>query len=117
MKLTTLTKLIPCTVLSQRKGFEDVEIKAIVASDLMSDVLTSSEECFLISTSLNSEQVIRTADIVGAPAVLLVNGKQPQNGMVQLAKEYGVTLLSTPLSNYKVCYIVGCELEKERKGH
>lgn len=111
MKLETVVEKIPCTVVVKGKGFDEVDLRSIVASDLMSDVLTTVDDRFLIVTSLNSEQVIRTADIVGAPAVMLVNGKQPQNGMVRLAEEFGITLLSTPLSTYKVCYLLGCLLE------
>jgi predicted transcriptional regulator len=111
MKLETVLQRIPCKVVVKGKGFDEWDLRSIVASDLMSDVLTAVDDRFLIVTSLNSEQVIRTADIVGAPAVLLVNGKQPQNGMVRLAEEFGITLLSTPLSTYKVCYLLGCLLE------
>ncbi|MFQ3620267.1 MAG: DRTGG domain-containing protein [Spirochaetales bacterium] len=111
MKLEHLLSLFPCTVLVQGKDFREKEIKSVVASDLMSDVLTTSEDNFLIVTSLNSEQVIRTADIVGASVVLLVNGKHPQESMVQLAEEFGITLLSTPLNTYKVCYLLGSKLE------
>lgn len=111
MKLETVLHKIPCSILVKGKGFENLDLRSIVASDLMSDVLTAVDDRFLIVTSLNSEQVIRTADIVGSPAVLLVNGKQPQDGMIRLAEEFGITLLSTPLSTYKVCYLLGCLLE------
>lgn len=113
MKFETILQRIPCTVVVKGKGFDELDLRSVVASDLMSDVLTSADDRFLIVTSLNSEQVIRTADIVGAPAVLLVNGKQPQNGMVRLAEEFRITLLSTPLSTYNVCYILGSILESK----
>ncbi|GAB4221565.1 MAG: DRTGG domain-containing protein [Spirochaetales bacterium] len=111
MKLETILQNIPSTLVVRGKGFDEVDIQSIVASDLMSDVLTVVDDRFLVVTSLNSEQVIRTADIVGAPAVMLVNGKHPQDGMVRLAQELGITLLSTPLSTYKVCYLLGTLLE------
>ncbi|MFW6251269.1 MAG: DRTGG domain-containing protein, partial [Alkalispirochaetaceae bacterium] len=73
----------------------------VVVSDLMSDVLLVDQEEFILITSLASDQVIRTADIVGAAAVVLTNGKQPQTTMVALAKEQGVTLLATTLSSFE----------------
>ena len=52
------------------------KIKHIVASDLMSEVLVAEEENLLLITALNTEQTIRTAHIVDALGILLVNGKK-----------------------------------------
>jgi len=69
----------------------------------MSDVLVTDFEDLLIVTSLASEQVVRTADIVGAKGVLLVNDKDPPLVMKQLAEKQDLNLLSTPLSMYEAC--------------
>lgn len=87
MDFQAIIKALSCKVLVRSAAFDTARIQSVVASDLMSDVLTTNKENFIISTSLNSEQVIRTADIVGALGVLLVNGKHPQESMKTLAAE------------------------------
>ena len=116
MTFEYLLRSLSCSVIVKGVAFDTAEIKSVVASDLMSDVLTTNEEDFIISTSLNSEQVVRTADIVGAFGIILVNGKQPQAAMRKLAEENGITVLSTPSTGYSTCYQLGCALEKERAG-
>ncbi len=116
MTFEYVTRSLSCSLIVKGDAFDTAKIEAIVASDLMSDVLTTDEENFIISTSLNSEQVVRTADIVGALGIVLVNGKQPQSAMKKLAEENGITVLSTPSSCFETCYLLGCALEKERAG-
>ncbi|MDX9819517.1 MAG: hypothetical protein RBT16_11425 [Desulfococcus multivorans] len=114
MTFDDIIRSLSCKTFVRGAAFDTAKIKSLVASDLMSDVLTTTEENFIISTSLNSEQVVRTADIVGALGILLVNGKQPQDAMRQLAADHGITLLSTTRDTYRVCVTVGCALEREK---
>ncbi len=111
MTFDDIIRALSCTVVVRGTAFETAGIKSLVSSDLMSDVLTTTEEDFIISTSLNSEQVVRTADIVGALGIVLVNGKYPQDAMRRLAEEHGITLLSTPMDAYRVCFTLGCAME------
>jgi hypothetical protein len=69
----------------------------------MSDVLVSLEPGCLLATSLATEQAIRTADVVNAAAVLLVNDKLPSAGMKTLAMECSIPLLATPLPLFEAC--------------
>lgn len=73
----------------------------------MSDVLVVDEEGVLMITALTSDQVLRTADIVGAAGIVLVSGKKPQQNLQKLAAEFNITLLSTPLSMFEACCAVG----------
>lgn len=114
MTFDEIVRSLGCTVPVKGAAFDTAEVGSVVASDLMSDVLTTAEENFIISTSLNSEQVVRTADIVGALGILLVNGKQPQEGMKNLAREHGITVLSTPQTCFTTCLTLGKALEKEK---
>jgi hypothetical protein len=93
--------------------WKKANITNFVASDLMSDVLTVDDEDFVLITSLTSDQVARTADIVGARAILLVNGKQPQPRLIALAEELNISLLSTPERMFKTCWILGAALKEE----
>jgi len=85
-------------------------VQAVVASDLMSDVLVVTREDFLLVTSLASDQMIRTADLVGAAGVVLVNGKKPPASALKLAGELGIALIATPLPKYEACLAIGAAL-------
>ena len=85
----------------------NAEIFHVMACDLMSDVLTVDHDGFLLITSLASDQVARTADIVGAAGIVLVNGKNPQPALQTLAGQLGIPLLGTDLPCYEFCLALG----------
>jgi len=85
-------------------------VQAVVASDLMSDVLVVTREDFLLVTSLASDQMIRTADLVGAAGVVLVNGKPPPASALKLATDLGIALIRSPLPKYEACLAIGAAL-------
>jgi len=87
-------------------------VRHIMASDLMSDVLLVDEEDMLLLTSLASDQVLRTAQIVGAAGVVVVNGKPLPSSMVQVAKDLGMTLMTSKLSKYDACIAVYHRLQQ-----
>lgn len=77
------------------------EIREAVVSDLLSDVLVSGRQDFLLVTSLVSDQVIRSAELVDARAVLFTNGKHPGDSLQNLAREADIALLATPLRTFE----------------
>lgn len=85
------------------QGDEATEFHDVVVSDLMSDVLVVEREDFLLVTSLTSEQVLRTADIVDARAILITNGKKPQKAMEQLARQQNIPVLVTSFTTFDAC--------------
>ena len=107
MKLTELIKPLDCTIVHKGSGFDDTTIENVTASDLMSDVLVVDKNHLLIVTSLASDQVIRTGDIVGAHAVMVVNGKALPATMLKLAEELDMTLLLSPLTKFQACVRIG----------
>lgn len=82
-------------------------IFSVVASDLMSDVLVAAQDGTLLVTSLASEQVVRTADFVGAAGVVVVNGKALSPTVIELANSLGVALMRSPLPKYEACLALG----------
>lgn len=92
------------------EGDPAIEFADVIVSDLMSDVLLSDRDDSLLVTSLTSEQVARTADIVEARAILLSNGKQPQPALKALAERQGLPLLSSPMTTFDICRaLAGCK--------
>jgi hypothetical protein len=94
-------------------GDPKATVKHVVASDLMSDVLVNTQESFLLVTSLASDQVIRTADLVGAIGVVLVNNKQPPSSLLTMATQLGISLVTSPLPKYEACLAIGSGLDAD----
>lgn len=87
---------------------DNESIKGVVASGLMSDVLTTEEEeGILLVSNLSTAQVIRTADMVGAYAILITNGKSLSEDMVDMARDLGISLLRTDHPMFETCYLLG----------
>lgn len=82
------------------------DVKHVIASDLMSDVLLVDEDDMLLLTSLASDQVLRTAQIVGAVAVIVVNGKSLPSTMKQVATDLGMTLAVAKHSKFDTCIAI-----------
>ena len=96
-------------------GDSDRTVGTVVANDLMSDVLLNDGEDILLLTSLASDQAIRTANIVGAMAVVVHNAKPLPQTMCQVADTLGIPLIGSPLSKYDSCVRIYKFLEAERK--
>ncbi|NLC55338.1 MAG: hypothetical protein GX774_00690 [Armatimonadetes bacterium] len=86
-----------------RPATPDVEIRSAAAADLLSDILATGKDEFVILTGLVSPQVIRTAQVVGALAIFLVRGKHPTQEMIGLAQAHGIPLYTTPLALFESC--------------
>ena len=90
-------------------------VGAVVASDLMSDVLLFDADDALILTSRASDQAIRTAHIVGAMGVAVHNAKPLSETMVKVANDLHIPLVSSPLSKYDACVRLHDALEMEKR--
>ena len=107
MNFVDIVEQLPAHIVHKSSDFPGGPLLHVVASDLMSDVLVADFEDMVIVTSLASEQTVRTADIVGARGVLLVNDKTPQAAMKALAVQQDLTVLSTPLTMFEACVSLG----------
>jgi hypothetical protein len=107
MTFGDIVEQLPAYVVHRGSDFDDLDLQNVVAGDLMSDVLVVEYENLLMVTSLNSEQILRTADMVGARGVLLVNDKAPFAAVKTLAREQDISFLSTPLSLFEACVALG----------
>ena len=102
-----ISQQLSCRIFNENTGFDTAVIEHITATDLMSEALVEEEENMLLITALNTEQTIRTANIIDAVGVLLVNNKTPQPGMVRLAVEFDLALMSTGDSMFRTCIRAG----------
>lgn len=106
MTIRDLVENLPAHIVCGPDGYQDQNYESVLAGDLMSDILVSVEPGALLVTSLATEQAIRSANMVGSPAVLLVNDKLPSPGMRDLAIDLEITLFATPLPMYEACVAI-----------
>ncbi len=94
MKLEEIITLLKAKILYLHNG-DDSEVRSVTACDLMSDILASVNVPDILLTGLNNAQVIRTSSVFGIKAVIIARGRPVDPKVIELAKEEGITLLST----------------------
>lgn len=109
--LKPIIDALSAQVVSTPPGWEELGIKKIFASDLISDILMVDGEQILLLTSLLSDQVLRTADVIGAAAVVLVNRKHIPAVLQKAAEKQGLPLFHTELPKFEACVRLGRLLE------
>lgn len=81
----------------------EVEVRNVAASDLLSDILATEKTDFIILTGLTTVQVVRTAEISGAIAVILVRNKVAPMDMANFARAKGLPLARTRFPMFESC--------------
>ena len=114
MKISELTRVLDAEVLCG-EDFLEQEILEFGASDLLSDILAYSKDEYVLLTGLTSSQVVRTAEITGAIAIVFVRGKLPPQEAIGLAKSHRIPLLRTDNLMFASCRKIVEELIKEEK--
>lgn len=71
------------------------------AADLMSDVLTITEENVLFITGLVAPQTIRTAVVSDIHTIVVVRGKAVPRAIVEMAEEDDICIIRSPFSMYR----------------
>ncbi len=102
MKLSEVQKILDAEVLNGAESL-DREVFSACGSDFMSDVLAYVKNQALLLTGLVNPQVIRTADMMDMKCVTFVRGKRPDEGLLALARERDMVVMSTPLRMYDAC--------------
>ena len=99
MKIGEIMKILDAQLICG-EDLLDIDVKTACSSDMMSDVLAFSKEHTILLTGLTNPQVLRTADMLDIRCVVFVRGKQPNQELIELAKEYEVVVLSTKMTLY-----------------
>lgn len=102
MKIQELLEVLLGKILVENHGLdEDVPLGG--AADLMSDVLAFGSEGMVLMTGLTNPQVVRTAEMAGINVIVFVRGKTPPPETIELARDSGVTVMSTGFTMYEAC--------------
>ncbi len=102
MRLGEVARLLQAEPLSPRYD-PNIDVESAFGADLMSDVLSLAQPGALLLTGLTTPQVIRTAEVAGVVAVVLVRGKRAQPETERLGAEAGIPLLRTSLIMFDAC--------------
>lgn len=105
MQLAEIKKSLQCQLVCP-ESIPDIDIGFAYASDLMSDILVSVKPGALLLTGLTNNQVIRTGKVAASGGIVFVRGKKPSDGILQLAREYHIPILTTELSMFDACGIL-----------
>lgn len=105
LRLKEITEILQADVICGEDRLEE-EVNCAGASDLMSDVLAFGAPGILLLTGLTNAQSVRTADIIGAKAIVYVRGKRPDKEGIEFARKKGIPLLSTKFMMYKSCALL-----------
>ncbi|NLY90770.1 MAG: hypothetical protein GX081_04085 [Firmicutes bacterium] len=103
MKLSAVQKLLKAKILTGEELLDQIEVKMICGSDLISDVLTFTKAKSLLLTGLTIPQIIRTAEMIDLCGIVFVRGKTPGADVVSMAAERSLPLLVTDLPLYESC--------------
>ena len=105
MKLEKIMELLDAKIYTN-VPHENIEINSACGSDLMSDALAFGENKGLLLTGLNNPQSIRTAEMMDIYCVVLVRGKEPDGGLVELANEKEIVVMRTDFSMFTACGVL-----------
>jgi len=81
----------------------DYEVDTACGADLMSDVMAFYKGNAVLITGLINPQVIRTAEMMDIKVIIFVRGKKPNNQMIELAKDVGISIIITDELMYMTC--------------
>ncbi len=105
MKLSQVKELLCADILCGNDK-ADIEVMSACGCDLMSDVLAFVKDQAMLLTGLMNPQVVRTAEMMDMKAIVFVRGKKPNDEIISLADEAGITVMSTIHPLYVACGIL-----------
>ncbi|HOL39521.1 MAG: hypothetical protein WBH76_04250 [Dictyoglomaceae bacterium] len=98
MKARKIIEITESEVLAGEELLDQVDITKGFASDLMSDVLAlvdSQNRDVVLITGVTNAQIIRTAEILDIPMIIVARGKSVPKDVVKLAEDKGIILVKT----------------------
>lgn len=94
MKVKDIKKLLDAELI-YGENFMENHVYHGFAADLLSDVLLYVSNQSVLLTGLCNPQVLRTAEMLDIICVIIVRGKNPDDTLVELAKNRDICILKT----------------------
>lgn len=102
LKVREIVTILDAEVLTGEENM-DLEIYSGCGADLMSDVMAFVKESVILCTGLVNPQVVRTCEMMDIKVICFVRGKLPGENIITLAKEMGITILTTKHPLFITC--------------
>lgn len=108
MTIRQLIEVCELKVLSEGNGW-DKEIKEGYIGDLLSFVMAHAKEDMIWITIQGHINTIAVASLVGVNTIILAENSEATWQMLEKAKEYQITVLSSHLSSFELAYKLGAQ--------
>jgi len=105
MVIRDLVDILEAKVLCGEENFQ-VPVLSACGADLMSDVLAFGHDKTVLITGLVNPQVVRTAEMLDVACLVFSRGKVPNEDVLDLAQECGITIMTTRHTMYVTCGIL-----------
>jgi len=102
MTIRELVEILSGKILVENHSLDE-EVPRGGAADLMSDVLAFGTDGMVLMTGLTNPQVVRTAEMAGINVIVFVRDKKPPHETIEMARDSGVSLVSTGYTMYEAC--------------
>jgi hypothetical protein len=102
VKLAALAEAVGAKIATQGVSC-DAEVRAVVAGDRVSDLLSHSDEWTLIVTNLLGPQLVKLAQLMDVPGVCLLGGADPGQEVLSQARSQGTVIVVSPERMFETC--------------
>ena len=102
MKASEIKNILEADILNGEENL-DMDVFAACGSDLMSDVMAYVKDNVVLLTGLVNPQVVRTAEMMDIKLIVFIRGKRPEETIIQMAKEKGITIMTTKDPMFIAC--------------
>ncbi|HPD01730.1 MAG TPA: DRTGG domain-containing protein [Acetivibrio sp.] len=102
MKASDIKIILEADLLTGEENL-NMDVFAACGSDLMSDVMAYVKDNVVLLTGLVNPQVVRTAEMMDIKLIVFTRGKRPEETIVQMAKEKGITVMTTKDPMFIAC--------------
>ncbi len=103
MTVRDIIRILDAELLYGNDELLDQEVDHACGSDMMSDVLAFVKDQAVLLTGLINTQAVRTAEMMDMKCVILVRGKDPQESVLELAKDRDICVLKTEHTMFSAC--------------
>jgi hypothetical protein len=102
MKLEDLAAQIDARIVTPGKP-GGTPITCVYAGDRVSDLLNEASDTTLLVSNLASVQMLRVAELMDVPGICFVDGIDPDQEIVDLARANGTLLMVAPAGVFETC--------------
>ncbi|MFN2305260.1 MAG: serine kinase [Anaerolineales bacterium] len=102
MYLQEIIQKLNLKVLTEPKDFSSIMVTSGYCSDLLSCVMTGAEPDGVWVTLMAHGNIVAVAALLDLSAIIITEDAQPEQDTIDKANEKGVTMLSSPKTNFQI---------------